>query len=88
MAFILRAASLCKIAFLQFVLKNKQEVCFSDYTTRMSRRNDSDFLKRAGSRCETVAFLLVTFLSAKQRKVTRQKAKKVSLNTKHLGPQP
>ncbi|RYY03649.1 MAG: hypothetical protein EOO53_07030 [Gammaproteobacteria bacterium] len=58
-------------------MENKQDVCFSDDATGMSHRNDSNFLKRAGTGDERGRFSLVTFFG-EAKKVTRQQAKKYS----------
>jgi hypothetical protein len=58
------------------LLANVQDVRLSDVATWMSRRNDSNFPKRAGNTNELGRLSFGYFSLAKQRKVTRQKTKK------------
>ena len=53
------------------LVANAQEVRLSDYATWMSRRNDSNFPKRAGNTNEFGVFSFGYFSLDKQRKVTR-----------------
>ena len=49
--------------------ENKQEVCFSDDATRMSRRNDHNSPRSAGSRSKLGVVSFAYFSLDKQRKV-------------------
>jgi|GEM_PF-963501 len=65
------------------LVKSAQDVRFSDYATWMSRRNDSNFMRSAGNRNELGVFSFGYFSLDKQRKVTRQQAKRSNLTNQH-----
>jgi len=56
-------------------MASAQDVRLSDIEPWMARRNDSNFLKRAGSGNDWGVFSFGYFSLDKQRKVTRQQAK-------------
>ena len=58
------------------LVANAQEVRLSDVATWMSRRNDSNFPKRAVIKNELGVFSFGYFSLDKQRKVTRQRGEK------------